>query len=401
VEFWHVWNYGERQAGITRLVDDFNRENPYGITVRLASYEDLDEAFHTAIQKGELPNAVLSYPNILAGWYENDSVIDLGPFLKDPVVGFSTSARNDFFPGVLDYGRTPGGNYIAISISQSINTLYFNTTWARELGFDRQPLTTSELEKMACAAAEANLKDDRTGNDGTGGLVLYPGATNIMSWLYAYGENGLGPDLESYRFSTSPTRSAAGFLLDLWESGCAFETDSYPNDEFATRRALFTMRSSADIAYQKAAFQKDRAYNDDWELIPFPGPDGEQAVAGLGQTVSIVNSTREKELATWLFLKHLLSPAVQAAWVETSGYYPVRESALEYLDDYQADNPQWASGVKLLTYTHNEPVLPSWGTVRWAIYDAFQGILYDSSRSIILQLKELDITAAEIAAEND
>lgn len=401
VEFWHVWNFGSRQEAITRLADEFNRENPYGITVRLASYENLDDAFHTAIQKGELPNAVLSYVNILAGWYKNDSVIDLNPLLEDPVVGFTSAEEADFLPGVVDYGLTPDGERIAISISQAINVLYYNTTWAQELGFDSRPLTTIEFEKQACKAAEANRKDNLPGNDGTGGLVLYPGATNIMSWFYAYGANGLSSGRDSYQLSTSSTRAAAVFLRDLWDNKCAFETASYPNQEFAFRQALFTMRSSADISYQTDAFQKEGAFNDEWEMIPFPGPNGEQAVTALGQTISIVNSTREKELATWLFLKYLLSPPVQASWVEASGYYPVRESALDHLEEYRNENPQWASGIELLAYTHSEPVLPSWGTVRWAIYDAFKGILENSSQSIVLQLRELNITAAEIAAEND
>lgn len=401
VEFWHVWRYGDRQQGLTNLVRSFNRDNPYGITVTVASYEDIQDAFHTAIQTGELPNALLSYVNILAGWYQNESVIDLAPYLTHSTVGFSEEEREDFYPGVLELGENPAGAQIALPISQSLTTLYYNQTWAKELGFETPPRTSEELLDQACAAAQANALANDPDQQRTGGLVLYPGASNIMGWLYAFGDEGLTTQKTGYHFSTPKAREMGSFLRELWQKGCAFQTESYPNLEFATRQALFTMRSSADIAYQQEAFQAQGARDDAWTLLPFPGPEGKKAVNTLGQTVSIVRSTPEEELATWLFLKYLLDPEAQTAWVKASGYYPVRESVEKQLAGHRSDHPQWASGLELIQYGQAEPVLPSWGAVRWAVFDAFQTIIAGEQVKISVQLEELDTTAAELAAEHD
>ena len=191
----------------------------------------------------------------------------------------------------------------------------------------------------------------------------------------------------------------AEFWKDLWDEGCAFATESYPNPEFATRKALFTMSSTAGLPYQVSAFEAEGAYGADvWGFVPFPGETA-QATDAYAQNTGIVRSSPEQELASWLFIKWFTSPETMAKWIESSGYHPIRASVVPLLDDYIAANPLWAEGVELGPLGKSEPGWASWGTVRREVRDTFSAILQGTVEDIPGLLEELNATAAEAIEE--
>jgi len=293
ITFWHVWGSGLPSETMAAIVDEFNKTNEWGITVEAVDqgrYGDLEDAFNAAIQSGDLPDIVVGYTNALANWYAVDAIVDLRTLVEDPTYGLTADDKVDFYAGAFAANTIADGAMVGFPLSQSANVLFYNKTWAQELGFDGPPKTAAEFKEQACAAAQANASDDNPDNDGTGGLVLYPGASNIMSWIFAFGGDILAAD-GSYDFTNPTVQDVMAFLKDLQDNGCAFQTESYPNPEFATRKALFTMSSTAGIPYQIKAFQAEEATQDEWMLIPFVGPDGNKAVDGFSQSVAIVNTT--------------------------------------------------------------------------------------------------------------
>ncbi len=402
VTFWHVWGEGAPAEGMTAIVDEFNETNEWGITVDAidqVDYSPIEDAMNAAIQTGDVPDTVVGYANAFGSWYEVDAVVDINPYIEDETVGLSEEAQEDFFQGAYENGLMADGTRIGLPLQQSANVIFYNETWAQELGFDSPPANTDEFIEQACAAAEANANDDNPDNDGTGGLVLYPSASNMMAWTFAYGGSVLTEDGSGYDFTTEEIQGVAELWKTLWDEGCAFETDGYPNPEFASRQALFTMSSSAGLPYQKAAFEEEGAIDDEWTFIPFVGPDGNQAVNAYVPSITIINSTPEKKLAAWLFIKHFLSPETQAEWVTYSEYYPVRPSAGDMLDDFKADNPKWAKGLELLENGKTEPTIPSWSSVRRAVGDTFAEILQSDAEDIPAILEDLNATAAELVAD--
>lgn len=404
ITFWHVWGTGDPSDAINAIVDDFNANNEWGITVKAVdqgNYSDLEDALNVAIQSGDLPNLAVGYSNALANWWNVGTLADLNTYINDPQYGLTQEEQADFYPGILDSAKVAGGERIGFPISQSGNVLFYNKTWAQELGFDNPPTTTDEFKQQACAAAQANNSDDNPDNDGTGGLVLDTGASNVASWVFAFGGNIVKDDGSGYAFNTPVVKDVATFLKDLWDSGCAFQTESYPNPEFASRKALFTTSSTAGLPYQIDAFNAEGAIKDDWGFISFPGPDGSQAVDSYGQTIGLVNTTPEQNMAAWLFLKYFSSPEVQAKWINASAYYPTRASVVPLLQDYAAANPKWESGLSLLQYGHSEPARPSWTTVRRDVGDTFSAILQSDPSQIDSLLQDLDSKAAQAVSETD
>lgn len=402
ITFWHVWGTGIPNLTIQAIVDEFNARNEWGITVKAVdqwSYTNLEDAFNAAIKAGELPDLVTGYTNAMAHWYALGAVIDLDPYLNDPALGLSESEWSAFYPGAINGGKAADGKYIAFPISQSANVIFYNSQWAKELGFDNPPTNYEEFKAQACAATEANNTDNDPNNDGTGGLVLYASASNVASFVFANRGTMLNADQTGYDFTNQSVADVATFFKDLSDSKCAYQTNSYPNPEFATRKAIFTMSSTAGLPYQMEAFQAAGATQDNWTLIPFPGKNGGEAVDLFGQYVAMGNTDPKRMMATWVFLKYLTLPEVQARWIEGSAYYPTRSDTGQYLTAYKEANPIWSYGLSFLWYGLAEPAWPSWTSVRRSVGDTFSAILQGSPSDIQMLLSDLNETAAEAITE--
>jgi ABC-type glycerol-3-phosphate transport system substrate-binding protein len=278
--------------------------------------------------------------------------------------------------------------------------MVYNFTWAKELGFDAPPTTPEDLKAQLCAAAEANATDDNPDNDGTGGMVWFASASNYLSFLHAYGGVELNADGTAYDFNTPAAKAAALYVNDLKADGCTFETESYPNPEQANRLALVTLSSTSGLKYYGYAFS-DAENDDEWGFLAFPGPDGGQGVDAFTQTMGILKSTPEQELASWIFIKYLTAPANQATWIEASGYLPTQYSTEGMLVDYIASVPQYQSTLALAALGQGEPeTFTAWYSVRRAVGDA-AAMLYaaETAEEVEAILAELNITAAELVAE--
>ncbi len=404
VVFWHVWGTGDAFEGMTTIIDEFNASNEWGITVvgvDQGRQGDLQNAVNAAIASGDLPNVTPGFPNAISTWYNAGVVAELNDFIDDPMFGLSAEEMDAIFDSNLAAGRLPDGTQIGMPIHQSENVIFYNNTWAQELGFDSPPATSAEFKEQACAAAAANANDDDPDNDGTGGLVHFPGASNIASWLFAFGGSFLNETGDAYTMNTPEMKEVALFLNDLNDNGCTFATDSFPNPEFANRLALFTTSSTAGIPFQLAAME-DAGNEDEWSLIAFPGPDGTLAVNAFGQLIGVIDQSPEANLASWIWLKHFTSPEIQAQWITYSAYFPSQSTTEPLLTDYVAENPIYATGLVLSQYGQAEPNLPSWGAVRGAIQDAFFATLEATGEAEIDEiLANLDTTAAELLAESE
>lgn len=402
IQFWHVYSE-EPGEGMQALVDEFNATNEYGITVEAlnqGNYSDIEDKVNAGIQSGDLPGVVMGYTNALADWYRVDTIADLNPYIQDPVYGLTEEQINDIYPHLRANGTTPDGAWIAYPMTQSANVLVYNFTWAQELGFDAPPETSAELEDQICAAAAYNATLGPE-FEGTGGLVYYPGITNWVHFLYAFGGDELNDDGTAYEFNTPEAVAATMYLLNLKEKGCVWQTESYPNPEQAQRKALITMSSTAGIKYYTSAFE-DEGNDDEWGLLPLPGPDGLKTVNAFSQMMGVITGTEEQELASWLFIKWFTSPEIQARWIRLSGgYYGTQVSTEALVTDYAEENPLWAVGSELAALGPSEPeAFPGWSAVRSAVNDA-AAELYNatSQEEIEAILATLTETANELVEE--
>ncbi len=400
IEFWHVWSRESGEA-LRDLVTEFNVTNPYGIrveTLNQESYADLSAALEAAIRLEDTPDVVVGFTNQIAAWDSSGgSIIDLKDYVDDPVWGYTAEEQADFHP-VFWEQDVLGEKRLGLPAQRSAQFLFYNRSWARELGFNAAPTTIAEFQEQACAAAQFNRNDDNVDNDGTGGWVVNTNTTAVLSWIYAFGGQIEVP--EGYRFNSDETIAALGYMKALFDEGCAWVArNRFPDPEFAQRLALFTASTVASLPFQERSFEEAQN-EDDWTVIPFPTAAEEGVVAVFGPSFAVLQSEPAEQLASWLLIKWLLEPENQAQWVMASGHLPSRRSVHDHLDDYRERHPQWAVVDTLLPLSRSEPANASWGSVRWALSDAAEQIFRIglTQEQIPGLLEELDETAAELHA---
>ena len=396
LQVWHAFA-GPAYDLFTRQVAQFNAENEWGMLVNPAGYGDytsLFEAVNTALASGQNPELVAALPEQILAWDATGVVVDLNPYLSDPQWALAADALSDF-PEVFYAQDTVNGKKLGLPAQRSARFIYYNQTWAHELGFNSPPGTPDDFRRQACAANTSFRTDADPKNDGYGGWIVDTAWQTTYSWLLAFG--GGVTDGNAYTFRTDPNLAALQFAKNLFDNHCAWlSTEPTPFDSFARRSALFV---SADLGGLPAEMESMRRLknSDEWTVIPFPGPQANALVA-YGSSYSLLRSSPEKQLAAWLFARWLLSPESQSQWVEATGLFPLRNSVLGMIQPYRQASPQWEAAVGFLPLAQAVPQLASWRKVRYVLQDGvtvlFQNNLsMDKLPSI---LDEMDSLAQEI-----
>ncbi|HEX6035182.1 MAG TPA: extracellular solute-binding protein, partial [Anaerolineales bacterium] len=360
VNVWYPW-FGAEASLFQSQITQFNTENEWGIAVNAQSqgnYSELflqtDAALKDASKDASYPHIVIGFPEHALEWQEH--VVDLKPYVNDPLYGMSANDLSDF-PAVIWNQDEVDGKRFGVPAQRTARFLLYNQSWARELGFDSPPATSSEFEQQACAAHRALGKDEDLTNDPLGGWLIDSHAMTPLSWMIAFG--GGVQEEDGYRFLTPGNISAFRFVKTLQQKNCAWvaSLDLPVPDRFAARQALFATASLEDLPDQVRAFLAANN-SDEWTVLKFPG-DERDALVIYGSSYIMFESDDVTQLASWLFMRWLLSPQNQARWVQSTGLFPLRTSTMELLAEYAATHPQWAKAVELLPQGSTTPQLAS------------------------------------------
>jgi len=400
VKVWHPW-FGAQASLFESQVDQFNRENKWGIVVSAESKNNFSELFlqtDAALKNSMNPNIVIALPEYALEWQKN--VIDLNTYLHDPVYGLSALEMSDF-PAVIWMQDEVDGVRLGVPAQRTARFILYNQGWARELGFDSPPETSSDFERQACAANKALTSDTDPNNDALGGWLIDTDAMTPLSWMLAFG--GGVQEEKGYRFLTPENIDAFKFVKILQQKGCAWvpSTDVPAYDRFANRQALFATASLEDFIDYSRSFGS-LGNKDEWVILPFPGKD-DNAFVVYGSSFVMFESDDVTQLASWLFMRWMLSPDIQERWVQSTGLFPLRDSTTKLLTDYSASHPEWAEAVELLPGGETTPQLASWRLVRIMLEDGFRD-MFDTIRhpdltdgQVPLILRQMDTTASDLS----
>ena len=407
VSLWYPWT-GSTGAAFQSMLDEFSRTNQWGITVQAGAFEgfgSLDDAVEASLASKTFPDVLVDYGYQLQHWDGSSVVTDLTPYVNDPVWGLAGIEQDDFYPGfwaedLVSADSTSQTRRVGIPFYRSAYVLFYNQSWARELGYLTLPTTPQDFKTQACAAARAIREPGELSAPRRGGWLVTPQPGAFVGWIYAFGGEIIKPDLSGYLFNTAEARQAFEYLKGLQVSGCVWsETDVSPQDEFANRQALFVVGSLFDIAAQREAFAQ-AGNTDNWMVIPFPS-SYQPVVDTYGPSLMITQSTPAQQLAAWLVVKWLVYPPNLAEWVKSIETYPARQSIMSYLSETSNESSQWSQALSLLPYAHSEPSLASWSVVRWALNDAMAELINPqfTRDQIPALLENLDNVAGEIFSQ--
>jgi len=408
IEFWHTWS-GESGDTLEALIEEFNLSNQWGIIVVpvfKGTLDQLDIQVTSALEDGKPPDMAVGYLHQILKWDESEEIINLQLYINDSYWGYSQDEIADFFPVFWEMGIYNDQRY-GFPSQASGQMLFYNQTWAEEFGFLNAPETPEQFYGQACASMLANMNDNDSENDGTGGWLISTDYAAILAWIYAYGGditmNAVSSQNKSrYDFDAPEVEEVFTFLKRIYDDRCAWIPDNHSHSiDFAERLSLFSIGSVLDIPYQSQIF--DQVGNlDHWTVLPFPSPSENPTITVYAPLFALFSTSPEEQLSSWLLIKWLNLKENQSQLIATTGSFPLQKSVKPLLQKYEQQYPQWGEAVNLLTYAYSEPADQSWNAVRWALSDASTQLFksYFTPSQIPTLLEFLDQTAYELSMED-
>ena len=389
VVFWYQ-HQRARERALKEMIADFNGTNPHGIRVRgefAGSYGDIYNKMVVGLQGGNVADLVVAYQNQAREYLLADGIVDLIPYMTSPRWGLSQAAAADYVGAFLNQDRI-GCRQIALPPNRSIEVLYYNMDWLRELGAPGPPATWEEFARMCRAARDQPFSGNPAGVRSLG-FVLEEDASRAASMTFSRGGDFLDPAGTSYRLDTPELTASLRLMQELATEGAvALMGEAYGDQTaFNIGEALFMLRSTSGLPFVQEGVASGADF--DWGVAAPPQAGPEPVVNFYGASISVCRTTPERQLAAWLFLKWFTEPPQQARWVKASNYFPARRSTRRLLADYLEQNPRYASAYRLLEYGKAEPSLPGYEAVRRlisrAVVKALQGADVESTLSRLQQ----------------
>lgn len=400
IRFSHPW-IGSLADTVNELTAEFNQTNQWGIVVE-ASSAGSSMALADQVENGAnadlRPQVVIAPSEHLLSWLERGSLIrPLNDLIADPLYGLSETQRVNF-PLIYWQQDQSNGMQAGIPVQRDAPVIYYNQTWAKELGFTSAPATLETFKEQACAAADAINHDQSFANNGTGGWIVNTDGMVVYSWLLAFGmEDAFSGDPLAFHFNQPATEQAFRFFRSLFDSGCIwFARSTASNEYFATRQALMYTGNLSDLSLQTKTQARVKSA-DEWTILPFPNGSQPVLVAS-GLSFGVLESTPEQELASWLFVRWMSQPDHNSRILLAGGGLPVNDGAAGLIADDIQKSPLWAEAVGWTPSVQPAPPVSTWRIARFVLQDAFWQSLQSFTKveDFPRLLDQIDATIAEV-----
>ena len=364
IVFWYQHTRA-REKALKALIEEFNDTNPHDIHISgeyAGSYQDIYRKMMAAIQSGALPNLVVAYQNQSSSYYLGGAVADLEPFLISKKWGCTREEVEDFFQNVLSQDLYRGKR-MGFPPNRSMEVLYYNADWLRELGCKEPPVTWEQFREIAVKARSQPFSL-ATHSKRSIAYQIDVNASRIASMVFSRSGKLMNEDHTRYTLNTPQMKQTLTFLKDLVGDGLAEIVPERYGDraDFGAGNLLFAIGSTSGMPFFEEAIEAGEKF--EWDIAVLPHSSGAPVQNIYGASISVLRSTQEKELASWLFLKWFTDREQQVRWARASSYFPVRKSAASELGDYFEANPKYGKAFDLLCYGTSEPPVPGYDLVR-------------------------------------
>jgi len=407
IVWWHQHTGEAREAAIAKIISDFNATNEYGITVTAeyaGSYGDIFNKMLPILNTTDVPDVVVGYQNQVATYQLADSMFDMNELINHPTYGLTQEEQDDFFPGFFaqDVLSLFDNQRLGLAPNRSMEVMYYNMDWLKELGYDAPPTTPEQFKEMACKAAATPFSGATEGAASPTGYELSIDTSRFASWTFAFGGDMFDYEANQFTLNSPAAVEAWTFLQGLFADGCArLVTENYGDQtDFGNGTLLFAVGSSSGLLYYGDAVAADGTPFE-WGVTAIPHTTPDPVMNIYGASVSIPKSTPERELAAWLFVKYYTSAEVNAAWAKASGYFPVKASiADEVTAEFPGNQEAYATAISLLPYGVFEPPVPGYDFVRDNVIEVVMtSIVDDVTTDVKALLDQATVDANAILAE--
>lgn len=389
IEIWHYMN-GKQAETLQSIVDDFNATNDKQITVNAVSQgsiTDLNKKVITAAQSNSLPAIVNVYPDVATGLIEQKKVVDLANFINNEEVGMKEDFENDFVNSFIEeVSQWEKGKIYGLPMTKSTEVVYVNKNLLEEIGYkveDLNNLTMTKLVEISKAAKE-KLNIPGFGFDSASNAFISTLKMDGKDFIELNGTINLDNEwvreyMEFYKKNTEE----GNFRI-------AGE-DKYLSDAFSNQKLLMYQGSTAGAAHIKT--------NDAFEVAVIEAPVFEgkdKAVIQQGASLfATTDVSAEEQYAAYEFLKFLTSTENTAKFAVSTGYLPVRKSAVETttVKDALADEngmygKVYTQAQKALEYSYYTPAVNNAQSARDVIQEKYEAYVTGTISDIETFIKD-------------
>jgi ABC-type glycerol-3-phosphate transport system substrate-binding protein len=344
------------------------------IPAGVGNYDTLKNNMINAITANAMPNLVQAYPDHVAEYLNGKAVVNLNPYITSTQWGLN--GADAFEDIILSYRQEnsqydAAGTYYSLPFNKSTEVMIYNKTVFTALGL-QAPQTwqdiiaaAPQLKAHGDTIAEAKVRAANTGKTEQELQVLIAAAKNLIvpasydstgnafiTFTRQFGGAYTGINFTNFSGQylwrdNTQTIAAMTFLknnksvITLPE----FWNQQYASVPFVNQQTFVTIGSSAGVRYNVPAIDPTTG-KPVFEIGVAPIPynasmPNNKAVIQQGTNISLMKTgSAQEQLASWLFLKHLINIENTMDWAMQTGYLPVRTSAYESAT-YQAflNNP--------------------------------------------------------------
>lgn len=324
IVFWHSMG-GVNGEAVTYLVDKFNEENEFGITVEAQYQGSYDDAIN------KLKSAKIG--NMGADLVQ---IYDIGTrFMIDSgwVVPMQELIDKDGWdiaqvePNIAAYYSIDNQLY-SMPFNSSTPLLYYNKDIFEKAGVDSVPESLPQIESVS----------EKLMNEGGAQEAI---SLAIYGWFFEqftckqglhYVDNGNGREDKATAVEFD-SNGAGKNILEAWNS--LAQKGYAPNigrggdagvADFVAGKSAMTLASTANL--KQILIDVDGKFEVGTAYFPKVKDSDEGGVSIGGASLwALDNKDDAKKAATWEFVKFLASPESQAYWNTQTGYFPITVAA--------------------------------------------------------------------------
>lgn len=375
VNFWEAFATGANKTSLETLTKQYMQSHP-NVTVNLQAYDSyttLKTKITAAVAAKKPPTIAQVYETWATQYQQAGAIVSLQPFINGKN-GLSQSALSDFYPALLKDGQLNGTQYM-LPFNKSDIVLYYNQDALQKLNIT-PPTTFQELESDFTKA---------TKSDGSQwGLSFTP---SVDEWELQYkalgGGDFVSDDGKSSEFASSTNAKFAQQALGEWQplvkAGAIHVTKGFNwQNDFASQKSLFALSTIASYPFIKTAIAGTFNFTE----TPVPAGPAGQFTELFGTNLALFSGVdADTQAAGWDYMKYLTSTQADVAFVQQTGYMPVRQSAYNdaALQSYYAKTPARKAGPQSLSFAYIDSVVPAWDSCRNIITTDYSSVLSGQS----------------------
>ena len=373
VEFWVQYS-DERLDAMMARAERFEAETGIKVNVvHKGHYGKVQSAMMSAAGTKDIADVARGYGNAAADWGANWTV------------GFSP-----YFDG---------NPKLLHEVGKSIEILYYNADWLKELGLDA-PKTPADFAEAACAATNQDYSGKMGEDVPSYGYEIDTDARNFAAWVFAHGGDVFDYDNGQYIYNGPKAIEAMEFIQGMANKGCAIVArGKYTDQQYLGQGSvLFAAGSTSGITYFQKAIEE--GYNGNWDVATLSYTTSEPVLNIYGGGLIMGNSgDANRMVAAYQWMKYISNTENSAVWSTESGYGFVRTSSADHplIAEKRAELPQYDKSLTMVQYGKGEPSVPGYYSVRGEVEKAYAAII--NGDDIISTLDQLNEDANAILAD--